>query len=370
MPPACYGAIMLFGIGFKLGAMINIDAILDFELTTSVEIGFGFNYSAHTKAGFVYDYDSGPSFGEEGTKLETKFMQLPFEFGKIEGQGHLDIALKPTLAAGIVVGAGIAGAHALVENSVEVFVRGELDVLFRPANGVPPSDRLMPKLEAKDLDEYPRKYGDCTKNHSIEARMTYGRRKSGTGFGFKAALWQSIESDDTEQNKGSVWSQEFGPYENVTIIPNSGPHNFLIGCWCPFWLDCTAPAPPPAQTPLPAGPNSPGSSASIVSNDGDGRYNARVAVIIGGHTTTTLTFQRQLMLTNAVAATLDLPSSRVVMIGVSALPGANTTGRRLTQTASGSMVRAEMEIVGFDSQVEARAAVDTLDRCVTDPGQV
>ena len=53
--------------------------------------------------------------------MQTKFTQLPFEYGRLEAAGHVDIALRPTLAAGILVSlSGAGGAHALVENSVEV----------------------------------------------------------------------------------------------------------------------------------------------------------------------------------------------------------------------------------------------------------
>eukprot|EP00959_Pyramimonas_sp_CCMP1952_P011531 241831-Pyramimonas_sp.AAC.1 len=58
LPPVCVPS-MILGVGFQLGAMVSVDALLDIEVALSTELSFGFNYSVTANYGFVYDYDDG-----------------------------------------------------------------------------------------------------------------------------------------------------------------------------------------------------------------------------------------------------------------------------------------------------------------------
>eukprot|EP00959_Pyramimonas_sp_CCMP1952_P258070 5393962-Pyramimonas_sp.AAC.1 len=316
----------------------------------------------------------------------------------------------------------------------QLYVRGEFEAKYpipgTPSSNIRAEDRLLERLDEETLNNYTRSYGDCSLDHAVQARLTYGRREAKTSFGFKAAIWQSIMETDVEANEGYVWNQEWGPYGSP--IPNSGPFNYLVGCWCLPGVNCNAAPPADDNTPLPL-PSSPSSSVVLSSNtrcvavrnqaactserscvwsssgsccqaqgtdgfctssDGTGRYNARVSMVIDGHTATTLTFQRQILLARAVADTLGLSSTRVTVVSVSdpaddaddiiriveaktsvtivfafiflgsqhLSPCGNQSiggGRRLTQTPA--RVAVDMEVIGFNTQSETREAVSSLD---------
>ncbi|KAK3280322.1 hypothetical protein CYMTET_11835 [Cymbomonas tetramitiformis] len=105
------------------------------------------------------------------------------------------------------------------------------------------------------------------------------------------------------------------------------------------------------------------------SSEGDlGSYSFETLLIIGGHTTSSMTSQRQERLKNSVAETLGLASDRITFLSIDdaqSATGATTRKRRRmslldTTSSFNTAVTVATDVSGFASSVDAKSAMDSL----------